>query len=87
MPDWTPATNQKVRGLGAFMSAPCFPDGKGYPELDPNRPEDAGVVGAVQARLRPLNRLLVELVGVELSWAGRAGGAGEGGHGHDFPGV
>ena len=79
LPDWTPATHQKIGSLGAFMSAPCFPEGKGYPKLDPSRAEDAGIVGAVQARLGPLNHLLVELVGVEFSWAKRAGDGGAAG--------
>ena len=70
LPDWAPASSRKVGGLGAFMSAPCFPDGKSYPKAELRGGGDApGVVSAVQSRLRPLSRLLVELTGAELEWA------------------
>ena len=70
LPGWTGVGYDQVNSLGTFMEAPCFPDGVSYPKLDSAHAKDAIVIHEVQARLAPLNRLLVELLGVELSWTG-----------------
>jgi len=71
--DWSSANHEKVGRLGAFMSSPCFAAGETYPQLSSPgsiEEEDVSIVGAVRTRLQELNRLLVELVGVELEWVG-----------------
>lgn len=66
LPDWSPTLRKQVASLGAFMQSPCFPPGQSYPPFD-----NSTVQSRAHTVLQPLNYLLAELLGKDLSWVVR----------------